>query len=335
MRMSLLRDLRAACQRRAEMSATWVLEDTDCYRLFHGVAEGRPGLSIDRYGPLLVAQCRSTQPLDDQERSATLEFLEGQEQPFILACRDGASLVCDGESTSGLWNSTFWCRELGLEFAINLSRAHRDPQLFLDFRSSKRALLRALAGLGPEPSALNLFAFTCSVSAHLLKAGAGPVWSVDFSSGNLNWGMKNFRRNRLDVSAPRARFLPEDCVGLLWALTGKRKLRKGLKSPVAPRTFSVVVVDPPVWSKGRFAAVDMVRDPETVLAPAWEVVSAGGLMLASNNSAQVSREQFRSRLERLLEKRGGCASLEWILPDADFPSFDGEPPLKVALCRKL
>jgi hypothetical protein len=32
------------------------IEDTDAWRIFHGVTEGRPGLSIDRYGPLLLAQ---------------------------------------------------------------------------------------------------------------------------------------------------------------------------------------------------------------------------------------------------------------------------------------
>ena len=31
-------------------------EGTDAYRLFHGVAEGRAGLTIDRYGPLVIAQ---------------------------------------------------------------------------------------------------------------------------------------------------------------------------------------------------------------------------------------------------------------------------------------
>ena len=29
-------------------------EGTDCYRLFHGAVEGRPGLTVDVYGALLL-----------------------------------------------------------------------------------------------------------------------------------------------------------------------------------------------------------------------------------------------------------------------------------------
>ena len=38
-------------------------EGTDCYRLLHGAVEGLPGLTVDRYGPLLVIQTFRS-PLD-------------------------------------------------------------------------------------------------------------------------------------------------------------------------------------------------------------------------------------------------------------------------------
>ena len=48
--------LSAAWQRRAELLSRLHAEETDSYRLFHGTVEGRPGLTVDRYGDLLLVQ---------------------------------------------------------------------------------------------------------------------------------------------------------------------------------------------------------------------------------------------------------------------------------------
>lgn len=337
-RMTLTQDLQAALQRRATQAADWELEGTDSYRLFHGSAEGRPGLSVDRYGSLKLAQVSSSSPLTGGEEAALAAFLDEAGGPWAIAHREGPRLVPRAESFPGVWSSTFWARELGLEFAVHLERAHRDPQLFLDFRAAKRALKAALPTLGETASVLNLFAYTCSVSCHAASAGAKEVWSSDFSGGNLAWGAKNFRRNRLDGA--RTEFLEEDCIGLLWALTDQRKAlsaRKKLRLKISPRQFTVVVADPPAFSKGKFASVDLVRDPETVFGPAWEAVAPGGLLVAANNSSKVTKAEFEERLVKLFARRsegGACRSLQWVSPESDFPSFDGEPPLKVAFCWK-
>jgi 23S rRNA (cytosine1962-C5)-methyltransferase len=337
--MTLTSCLGKALEMRADAIVSWTQEGTDSYRVFHGAVEGRPGLTVDRYGPLTLAQVAGFHPLTASEQEQLESFLAELGGAPVLAARDGAKLTLLKECTSGVWSSTVWCREMGLDFAINLSKAHRDPQLFLDFRAAKRAMLGVLAELGEGASVLNLFAYTCSVSCHAAGAGASEVWSADFSSGNLGWGQKNFRRNRLSAGA--GLFLEQDCIGLLWALTGNHKAlsrRREFKTRLAPRQFDLVVVDPPAWSKGKFATVDLVRDPETVFAPAWEVVAPGGLLVAANNSAKVTRSEFGERLSRMLAKRseaGECRSLTWVTPDQDFPSFDGEYPLKVALRRKV
>ena len=53
-------ELTAALQRaldlRAELLPQLRADKTDCYRLFHGATEGRPGLAVDRYGPQLLVQ---------------------------------------------------------------------------------------------------------------------------------------------------------------------------------------------------------------------------------------------------------------------------------------
>lgn len=332
---NLFQQLTCADRHRRTLITQLLNEGTDCYRLFHGVSEGRPGLSVDRYGSLILVQVASRLPLEPPELDILKSYFPSL--PMVIAGREGARLELQWESVPGLWSSRFQPRELGLEFALQLSRAHRDPQLFLDFRAAKRRLRGQLRGWGQAVSVLNLFAYTCSLSCHAAAAGAEEILSVDFSAGNLQWGQRNFRRNALSA---RAEFLECDCIAALWALTGHQRAlsrhKASARPKLAPRQFSVVVVDPPAFSKGKFATVDLVKDPETVFGPAWDAVAPGGLLVAANNSARVKREEFESRLRRLVEKRSGEKELEiqWVAPDIDFPSFDGEPPLKVAFCRK-
>ena len=332
--------LTKAIEARESLKERWGLEGTDSFRLFHGAVEGRPGLTVDAYGPLTLACVTAAHPLQALESDALVDFLKVvRPGPSALATREGANLLPTWESSPGVWSSVYWAKEMGLEFAVDLSKARRDAQLFLDFRAAKREMKSWIANSDASAiSVLNLFAYTCSVSCHAAQAGATEVWSVDFSETNLNWGLKNFRRNRdLDVST---QFLCEDCIGLLWTLTDNRKAlsRKRAKPiKVPPRQFTLVVVDPPAWSKGKFAAVDLRRDPETVFRPAWRCVAPQGAMLASNNSAKVTRAEFAQRLERMFDKEESphrCSGIKWLTPDLDFPSHDGEHPLKIAFCQK-
>ena len=53
---STLTDLLAtALAARAPLIAQLAAEDTDAWRLFHGTVEGAPGITVDRYGAVLLA----------------------------------------------------------------------------------------------------------------------------------------------------------------------------------------------------------------------------------------------------------------------------------------
>ncbi len=57
-------------------------------------------------------------------------------------------------------------------------------------------------------------------------------------------------------------------------------------------------------------------------------------MICCNNAAQVAREEWIDHLERSARKAGRpIRGVEWIAPESDFPSYDGRPPLKMALLR--
>ena len=54
--MPLAAELERALEAREALAARLEAEDTDCWRLFHGAAEGREGFSIDRYGDVALLQ---------------------------------------------------------------------------------------------------------------------------------------------------------------------------------------------------------------------------------------------------------------------------------------
>jgi 23S rRNA (cytosine1962-C5)-methyltransferase len=70
---TLLPLLAAAFDERAGLLVRLHAEQTDAYRLFHGSVEGHPGLTVDRYGELLLVQCFHS-PLATQALAALRAF---------------------------------------------------------------------------------------------------------------------------------------------------------------------------------------------------------------------------------------------------------------------
>jgi 23S rRNA (cytosine1962-C5)-methyltransferase len=80
--------------------------------------------------------------------------------------------------------------------------------------------------------------------------------------------------------------------------------------------------------------VDLVKDYASVFKPALLCTNAGGTLICTNNVADVKREAWLDQLQRSATKAGRpIREMEWIMPEADFPSSDGQPPLKMALLR--
>jgi len=132
-------------------------------------------------------------------------------------------------------------------------------------------------------------------------------------------------------------FFQSDFFPAIRQLAGLPVKQRGKPRPypnLAAKTYDLVVLDPPRWSKSPFGTVDLIRDYQSLLKPSLLATSEGGQLLCSNNVSKVSREDWGQILTRCAEKAGRpLKSLEWIQPEADFPSRDGNPPLKIALLQ--
>jgi 23S rRNA (cytosine1962-C5)-methyltransferase len=324
----------AAIERRRALLDAFGREGTDCVRLFHGVVEGAPGVTVDRYGPVLLVQTwRAPLAAGDLERIAT-----------VVMDALGATLTpCwnhRGEGNLGSpWDERLAApigHELGLGYDVRPRHRGQGTLLFLDLRAGRRRVKAEAQG----KSVLNLFAYTCSVGVAALAGGARQVVNVDFASSALEIGRANAARAVADPETLRERFvtIEEDVIPVVRQLAGLPMPTRGRRARPftrrAQQRFDLVVLDPPRWAKGSFGAVDVVRDYPSLFKPALLATAPGGAVLATNHVPVVALAEWIEALERCASKAGRpLASIEVITPEADFPSDDGRHPLKIALAR--
>lgn len=338
---TLADDVRAALARRGPLLARLAAEGTDAYRVFHGVAEGAPGVTVDRYGPLLLVQtfraplgAADVDALHDVVRRALGVALE------VVCNHRGAAR--GGPAAAGVEPepearheptpaalAEHVATERGARFLVRARHRGQDPWLFLDLRRGRAAV----AALAPGKDVLNLFAYTCGVGVAAAVGGARSVLNVDFADSALEVGRRNAALN----SVPPERFatLRSDCLPVLRQLAGQPVQRRGKRVPyveVAPRRFDLVVLDPPRFAKSPFGTIDVVADYGSLAKPALLALADGGALLATNHVPTVDAASWHAALRRTAEKAGRpLRSLEPLPVDEDFPSFDGAPPLKVVL----
>lgn len=329
--------LAAAFTARADLIKQLHAEHTNAYRLFHGSVEGRSGLTIDRYGDVVLVQSFH-QALASDDLDAIRTFYASRLPGLRVIYNDRSQSnsrianTLDGDDQT-IAHQPREIQELGVTYRFQARHGGQDPWLFLDLRAARRRIMQEAAG----KSVLNLFAYTCGVGIAAAKAGAQFVVNVDFAESNLNVGKENARLNELAI---RPRFVKSDVFAATRQLSGigQPEVVRGKRMPAFPkldaRQFDLVFLDPPRYAKSLFGVVDLVNDYPAVLKPALLSTAPGGTLICCNNVAQVPYESWVDQLTRSAAKAGRPVSaIERIVPDADFPSFDGQPPLKIALLR--
>ncbi|HEX6810483.1 MAG TPA: class I SAM-dependent methyltransferase [Planctomycetota bacterium] len=326
--------LEQAIERRAPLLQQLHAAGTDCYRLLHGVAEGAPGVTLDRYGPVLLLQTfRNALAAQVVERLRTVAC-RALTLDLPIACNHRGTppppgFVEHAPAPEALAENE--CHEAGVRFLVRARHRGQDPWVFLDLRAGRSAVRSLAAGR----SVLNLFAYTCAIGVAAAVAGARRVLNVDFSQTALDVGVRNAERN--GIANDRFTVLRSDCIPVLRQLAGLPVQRPGRNVPfprIEVQRFDLVVLDPPRLAKGPFGTVDVVNDYQSLWKPCVLALAEGGVLIATNHVPEVDEAGWHEDLRRCAAKAGRpLQSLESIAVDADFPSFDGKPPLKVVLAR--
>lgn len=324
-----------ALERRTDLLQQLAAEDTDCYRLFHGTNEGAAGLTVDRYGPQLLIQTFHS-PIDQalvaEITAAVNRFLSVDLEPVY---NDRSARNSRRSDEHQVDRREYIGHELGLSYQVRGKHQGQDPLLFLDMRAGRRWIQQQVEG----QSVLNLFSYTCGVGVVAAAAGASRVLNVDFSTRSLQVGERNAQLN--DLSADRISFFQSDFFTAAKQLAGipvRQRVGRGRKPKPFPRIeaeqFDRVFLDPPRWAKSPFGTVDLVRDYPSVLKPSLLATKPGGQLICANNVASVPYDEWLDIVQRCAAKAGRpVRDIQRIEPEADFPSPDGQHPLKLVVLQ--
>ena len=329
--------LQTALSTRSAFIAELMAAETNSYRLFNGEADGRTGLTIDRYGDLILVESFRG-PLSENDLSEIEAFYAPLVPEAVLIYNDRSvgDLSVVNPLPPAQINAAMLpreSRELGVAYRMQGRHQGHEPLLPLELRPLRRQVMAEATG----KTVLNVFANTCSTGIAAAKAGATFVVNVDASDYALSIGKESARINTLPV---RPRFVKSDAFAAMrqFAGIGQAERVRGKRMPpfpkIEPRQFDLVVLDPPAYGKSAFGVINSLVDYASVFKPALLCTAPDGSLICTHRVSEVDRNAWAEQLTRAAAKAGRpVKELSWIELDADFPPTPGREALKVALLR--
>ena len=260
--------------------------DVGACRLIHGEADGFPGLTVDRYGDVLVAQTGSVGL--ERRKAALLALLlevlradgvqiRGVYERNDLALRDREGLAQGKGWLLGGGETTTEICENGVSYTVDVENGQKTG-FFLDQKYNRLAVAR----LAPGRRVLDCFTHTGSFALNAARGGAAHVTAVDVSAAAIDMARLNARRNGLEE---RMDFLVEDVFELLPRL----KAQGG-----APYDF--IILDPPAFTKARRTADRAERGYREINTRALQLLPRGGYFATASCSHFMPHERFEQML---------------------------------------
>jgi len=246
------------------------------YRLVFGEADGLPGLVVDRYGAVLVAQL--TTAGIEARRAAVVEALDKVLRPrAILLRNDTAVRELEGlpryvEIAQGEVGEAAVVREGNAEFAVSLSDGQKTGWYY-DQAANRSRLKPYVAG----KRVLDMCSYVGAWGIRAAKAGAAEVLCVDASQEAIAGASDNAARNQV---ADRVSARQGDAFVQL----------KELKS--AGERFDVVVLDPPAFVKRKKDWREGARAYRRLNQAAISLVKQDGILVTASCSYHMDRDNL-------------------------------------------
>jgi 23S rRNA (cytosine1962-C5)-methyltransferase len=269
--------LKSAISLREQLPAA---RHSNAMRLIHSESDGLPGLVVDRYADVLVAQFLSAGV--ERWRDAILDSLieiAGCEAIFERSDAEVRKL-------EGLEQRVGFARgnrnasrcpiiEYGLNFRVDVEQGQKTG-FFLDQRENRQRV-RALAA-GRE--VLDGFCYTGGFAIAALAGGAKKVTALESSATALDVAKENLQANPFD--AARVEFVKADVFSHLRTLRDRGA------------SFDMVVLDPPKFAPTAAQAKNAARAYKDINLLAFKLLAPGGLLATFSCSGGVSAELFQS-----------------------------------------
>lgn len=270
------RRLRAALTRRQRL-----YPDSTSLRLVHAEGDGLPGLTVDRYGNVLVLQCTSM-GMDRQLDllSKLLVELTGITQLYVrndLNARQQEGLESGNRFYGEPFATTVPIQEHGVTFEVDLSSGHKTG-FYLD-QADNHLLVRSF--LVPGGAMLDAFCYTGAFALHAAAAGAGRVVGIESSAPTLALAQRNADLNAFGAAC---HFEASNVFSQLRLLQ-----RQGER-------FDVVVLDPPSFTHQRQNIAKALDGYKEINLRALRLLRPGGMLVSFSCSHYIERSHFEAML---------------------------------------
>ncbi|MDS5476669.1 class I SAM-dependent rRNA methyltransferase [Streptococcus pneumoniae] len=273
---------------------------TTAYRLFNQEGDGFGGLTVDLYGDYAVFSWYNSyvyqirQTISETFRQVFPEVL-GAYEKIRFKGLDYESAHVYGQEAPDF----FTVLENGVLYQVFMNDGLMTG-IFLDQHEVRGSLVD---GLAMGKSLLNMFSYTATFSVAAAMGGASQTTSVDLAKRSRELSQAHFQANGL--STDEHRFIVMDVFEYF-----KYAKRKDL-------TYDVIVLDPPSFARNKKQTFSVAKDYHKLISQSLEILNPGGIIIASTNAANVSRQKFTEQIDKGFAGRSYQILNKYGLP-ADF-----------------
>ena len=287
-------------QAKEKRSAYYQDDLTTAFRLFNQEGDGFGGLTVDLYGDYAVFSWYNSyvyqirKVISEAFRQVFPEVL-GTYEKIRFKGLDYESAHVYGQEAPDF----FTVLENGVLYQVFMNDGLMTG-IFLDQHEVRGSLVD---GLAMGKSLLNMFSYTAAFSVAAAMGGASQTTSVDLAKRSRELSQAHFQAN--GISTGDHRFIVMDVFEYF-----KYAKRKDL-------TYDVIVLDPPSFARNKKQTFSVAKDYHKLISQSLEILNPGGIIIASTNAANVSRQKFTEQIDKGFAGRSYQILNKYGLP-ADF-----------------
>ena len=261
-------------------------DDFSACRLIFGESDGLCGLTVDKYGDILVSQVLSFGI--DKKRDVIYKALceslakDGITVRGIMERNDVAIRELEGlEQYKGWYKADYLpappspvteITENGITYTVDVQNGQKTG-FFLDQKYNRLAVAKIAKG----KKVLDCFTHTGSFALNAAKGGAAHVTAVDVSQFAVDTARENAVKNGLDGSMD---FLCADVFDLLPELAQKGS------------DYDLIILDPPAFTKNRKTVGNAQKGYKEINYRAMKLLPRGGYLATCSCSHFMDNELF-------------------------------------------
>lgn len=303
-------------------------KDFACCRLIFGDADDMPGLTVDRYNDVLVAQalCYGMDQVKPVIFKALVDELAAMGVTIrgIYERNDVKVRKLDGmEEYKGWYEADFLPQpgsvlttidENGILYDVDVENGQK-MGFFLDQKYNRLAVAKIAAG----KHVLDCFTHTGAFALNAAKGGAASVTAVDISQEAVDMTNENIRRNGLEA-----------------IVTAKQANVFDLLTDLAEHKchdYDFIILDPPAFTKSGHTVRNAMRGYKEINLKAMKLLPRGGYLATCSCSHFMRDDLFRQMLHdaakdagvRLRQIEGRQQSPDhpilWNVPETNYLKF--------------